>query len=109
MTHGNDSAVAAGPGAGTASRAWGGPTAAASWRVGLVALADFLFWGHRAGLSLALFGLALGAGSLALARPAAGRRRGLAAAVLLLAIAPVVEQLQLLSILSCCSACWRRR
>jgi hypothetical protein len=99
MTHGNDSAVAAGPGAGTASRAWGGPTAAASWRVGLVALADFLFWGHRAGLSLALFGLALGAGSLALARPAAGRRRGLAAAVLLLAIAPVVEQLQLLSIL----------
>lgn len=59
----------------------------------LVFLADVLFWGHAPGLSLAIFALALFAAALR-ARP-----RPVALAVLVLAVLPVVEFVQPLSVL----------
>ena len=66
----------------------------------LVLLADWLFWGHAPGLSVALFALALSAGIL-LTRPGGTSRRewGIALGFEILCNLPVIEQLQALSLL----------
>ena len=63
---------------------------------GLVVLGDWLFYGHPAGLSLALFGAAV-LGAAMLAWPVARPGRGFA--IYLLAALPVVEHVQLVSVL----------
>jgi Domain of unknown function (DUF4173) len=63
-----------------------------AWLAALVALADVLFWGHEAGLSLALFAIAVFATALR------DRLRPRALAVLVLAVLPVVELVQPLSV-----------
>ena len=61
----------------------------------LVALGDLLFWGHAPGLSVALFVLALFGTGLLLRRP---QRWKAPLAVLLLAVLPVVDLVQPLSL-----------
>ena len=66
--------------------------------LGIAALADWLFWNQRIGLSMALFAVALLAGSYLANFRIASRRRSLtAAAVLLIALVPAVEELNGLS------------
>jgi len=68
--------------------------------VGLAALADWLFYGHRLGLSLVIFIVALEAGALVANPIRAERRRMLeAAAVFIAALAPLVEALTPLALL----------
>lgn len=62
--------------------------------VGLVALADLLFWHYAPGLSLALFALAI----LGVAAARSGRLSARPVVLLVLAAAPVVEHLQALSL-----------
>src|SRR6185437_15367494 len=62
--------------------------------------ADWLFYGQRIGISLALFAIALVAGSaLANLHAFAARRTSAAAIVLLLALMPAIEELNFLSML----------
>lgn len=65
----------------------------------LVMLADLLFWQAEAGLSLALYALALMLGAMAMAPATAVVRRGAALAITVLAALPVVEHVQALSVL----------
>jgi Domain of unknown function (DUF4173) len=67
--------------------------------LGLTALADWLFYDQRIGISLVLFAGALVAGSLLANRHAFDRRRTLTAAtVLLLAVIPAIEDLNFFSV-----------
>jgi MFS family permease len=67
---------------------------------GATALADWLFYDHTIGLSLALFLLVLAGLSLLANRMRAGRREALVAVAILIAgVAPIVEQLTPLSVL----------
>ena len=68
--------------------------------VGLAAVADVLFYGHRLGLSVALFAVAPIAGTLTTNRAPPDRRRLIQACLILVAcIIPVVEELNALSFL----------
>jgi hypothetical protein len=65
---------------------------------GLAALADWLFWNQRIGLSMALFAVAvLGSSTLANLRALERRRSVIAAAVLFGALLPALEELNFLS------------
>lgn len=65
----------------------------------LVALADFLFYGHRLGLSVALFLVALAAGSACLNTLRAGSARRMGAFLLLWAgLLPILEDVSPLSV-----------
>jgi len=67
--------------------------------LGLAALADFLFYGERIGISLALFAVALLAGSALTHLGGLDRRRALTAAtVLTVALLPAIEELNALSL-----------
>jgi hypothetical protein len=67
---------------------------------GLAAVADVLFYGHKLGLSIALFAVALIAGTLTTNRAPPDRRRVVQACLILVAgIIPVVEDLNALSFL----------
>jgi uncharacterized protein DUF4153 len=67
--------------------------------LGLTALADWLFYDQRIGISLVLFAIALVAGSLLANRHAfAPRRTSAAAIVLLLALIPAIEELNSFSV-----------
>lgn len=66
--------------------------------LGLAALADWLFYGERIGLSFVLFAIALMGCSLLANRAATdGRRRLIAGLVLIAGIIPAIEELNLLS------------
>ena len=66
--------------------------------LGFAALADWLFWHQRIGLSMALFAVALLAGSYLANFRTVNRRRSITAAiVLLIALVPAVEELNGLS------------
>jgi len=68
---------------------------------GLTALADWLFYDHRIGLSLAVFLPALAAASLLTSRVSTSSRWAMVAAgVLIAGLLPIVEELNLLSALS---------
>ena len=65
----------------------------------LLLLADWLFWHWMPGISLALFGVLLGAALLFCLDPAPRRRSSLVAAgIVILAVLPVVEHVQALSL-----------
>ncbi len=72
---------------------------AAGLLLALVALADWLFWGHWPGLSLAVFAVALVVAMLLQAGLMPGQRRWVAVIGLLLCLLPVIEQVQALSVL----------
>src|SRR5262249_59239051 len=66
----------------------------------LVALADFLFYDQRIGISVVVFALSVMAGSLGANLGELTQRRVLTAAILLFfALVPAVEELNLLSLL----------
>src|ERR1700751_1308896 len=68
--------------------------------LGLTALADWLFYEQRFGISLVLFATALVAGSLLANLQAFDRRRTSAAAiVLVVAVIPAIEELNFLAVL----------
>jgi hypothetical protein len=66
--------------------------------LGLVALADWLFYGERAGISLVLFAIAVMCGSLMANFDGLDRRRAIQAALIFIAgLVPAIEDLNLLS------------
>ena len=66
----------------------------------LTAAADWLFWGYETGLSLAIFALLVGAGTLAVFYEEVDfSRKGIAMGILTISVLPVIEMVQALSVL----------